>query len=241
MGCGMLAALDAPDDTGLAAVSGWFAGWERALSHFDPGSELSRLNTAGGTPVAVSRSLWLVLQASLCAARLSGERVVPTLLPTLEAAGYDRPFAAIAERADDEAAGPARPAPRAGWRAIRCDAAPTHRWLSPGTGGWAAHSGRTRPPAPGGKHATSRATRPRRCGRAFPQRGRRRRAAAIAAVFAARPGHTPAGAVSRARAAAKAAWCPRSSARISRNRAPAACSPAAAACSANWRYMVSTS
>ena len=57
MGCGMFAALTAPDDTGLAAVPSWFVAWECALSRFDPASGLCRLNAAGGAPVAVSRPL----------------------------------------------------------------------------------------------------------------------------------------------------------------------------------------
>ncbi len=122
MGCQMLAAIDTCDVTPLALVPEWFADWEQCLSRFRPESDLSRLNAAAGRPVAVSAPLWLVLQASLWAARLSDGLVVPTLLPVLEAVGYDRSFATLAARLSDaEIAPPAASAPVADWRAIRCD------------------------------------------------------------------------------------------------------------------------
>lgn len=133
MGCRMLAALDAPDGDRLADVPVWFAAWEAALSRFRPDSDLSRLNAASGVPVQVGHPLWLVLQAALWAARLSDGLVVPTILPALEGAGYDRSFPALvahdAATANDV---PAQAETVPDWRAIRCDARTRTVLLPPG-------------------------------------------------------------------------------------------------------------
>lgn len=82
---------------------------ERALSRFDPASDLSALNAAAGSWVAACPRLVGALQAALEARAASGGRYDPTVLPAVVAAGYDRSF---------EELGPARPpAPIAGWRA----------------------------------------------------------------------------------------------------------------------------
>ncbi len=75
-----------------AEVRGWFLDWEACLSRFRPESELSQLNQQAGRPVAVSETLWAVLQAALAAARQTDGLITPTVLPALEAAGYVRPF-----------------------------------------------------------------------------------------------------------------------------------------------------
>jgi thiamine biosynthesis lipoprotein len=79
----------------VAAGPGWFTAWERRLSRFRPDSELSRLNRRAGHWQRVSAVLWDVLRAAIRAARQTGGLVTPTLLPALEAAGYDRSFAAL--------------------------------------------------------------------------------------------------------------------------------------------------
>lgn len=79
----------------LGQVPRWFAGWEERLSRFRPESELSRLNRCPGQAVPVSRTLWRVLRAALRAAVESDGLVLPTVLPALEAAGYDRDFAEV--------------------------------------------------------------------------------------------------------------------------------------------------
>ena len=106
MGSKISVVVDAPpsgDSGGSAAVRamlgevrGWFLGWERCLSRFRPDSELSQLNRQAGQPVQVSTTLWEVLQAALEAARQTGGMVTPTILPAVEAAGYDRSFEQIA-------------------------------------------------------------------------------------------------------------------------------------------------
>jgi thiamine biosynthesis lipoprotein len=76
-------------------VRGWFLAWDACLSRFRAESELSQLNQQAGRPVAVSETLWAVVQAALEAARQTDGLITPTVLPALEAAGYDRTFAAI--------------------------------------------------------------------------------------------------------------------------------------------------
>ncbi|MGN6360574.1 MAG: FAD:protein FMN transferase [Thermomicrobiales bacterium] len=124
MGCEMLAALDAPDEGPATEAPAWFATWEAILSRFRSTSELNQLNNAGGAPFVASRPLWLVLQTALWAARQSAGLVVPTLLPALEAAGYDRTFATIAAAATGTSTALVAPAPAVAgdWRAILCEA-----------------------------------------------------------------------------------------------------------------------
>ncbi len=119
MGCEMKAVLDAEGPRArraLAQVPGWFESWEAALSRFGADSELSRLNARAGQIVRVSGVLWEVLQAALAAARRTGGLVTPTGLVALEAAGYDRTFAAL-PAAGSAAVAPAGPLPA--WQAVR--------------------------------------------------------------------------------------------------------------------------
>jgi len=127
MGSRMLAALDV-DSTqaiaSLAQVPAWFEEWEGHLSRFREDSELSQLNRQGSAPKVVSPVLWAVLEAACQGARMSGGLVVPTVLPALEAAGYDRTFEAVAagqpaamEVTAASAAASASAAPD--WRAIQ--------------------------------------------------------------------------------------------------------------------------
>ncbi len=95
----MLAALDRDDDSArkaLAQAPAWFAEWEASLSRFREDSELSALNRAGGKPMQVSETMWLVLEAALAAASKSEGLVTPTLLDAVQAAGYDRSFESLA-------------------------------------------------------------------------------------------------------------------------------------------------
>src|SRR5690242_11890843 len=98
MGCEMLVILDtAGPETArrLAAVPRWFERWEQSLSRFRPNSELSRLNVHAGSRMEVSAVLGAVLDLALRTARRTGGLITPTLLTALEAAGYDRTFAAL--------------------------------------------------------------------------------------------------------------------------------------------------
>ncbi len=91
-------------DAGEAEV----AACEKALSRFDPTSDLSRLNGAGGDWVEIDRRLIEALTAALHAREATDGKFDPTILPALVAAGYDRTFDELEER-------PARTAD--GWRA----------------------------------------------------------------------------------------------------------------------------
>jgi FAD:protein FMN transferase len=111
----------------LAAAIREVADCERALSRFDPTSDLSHLNRAGGTWTRVDHRLVASLRIAVRAREDTGGRFDPTILPALVAAGYDRSFEQLAER----------PAYRAvGWRAgaeIEIDANAGLVRLEPGT------------------------------------------------------------------------------------------------------------
>lgn len=92
----------------LVAASNEVAACERALSRFDPTSDLSRLNAASGEWVDVDRRLERALRAAVHLRAETAGRFDPTVLPALVAAGYDRSFEQLTDR-------PARPAP--GWLA----------------------------------------------------------------------------------------------------------------------------
>ena len=103
------------------------AACERELSRFDPASDLSRLNAAGGRWVSVGRRLLEALGLALRAREDTGGRFDPTVLPALMAAGYDCSFELLEER-------PATVAE--GWRAgtaIELDERRGRARLEPGT------------------------------------------------------------------------------------------------------------
>ncbi|HEX9414467.1 MAG TPA: FAD:protein FMN transferase [Ktedonobacterales bacterium] len=109
------------------ACMAWFDEVDGRLSRFRPESELSCLNRAAGQWVAVSNVLFDAVAIAMWAAEASNGRFDPTLLPQIEALGYDRDFALIAHR---EAPGtgvlPAAPDPDA-WSGIVFD--PTRKRL----------------------------------------------------------------------------------------------------------------
>ena len=92
----------------LAAARAEVAACEAELSRFDPASDLSRLNAAGGAWTVVGPRLLEALRLALRAREETAGRFDPTVLPALVAAGYDRSFEQLEER-------PASPA--TGWRA----------------------------------------------------------------------------------------------------------------------------
>ena len=93
----------------LGAARDEVAACERELSRFDPTSDLSRLNAAGGRWTPVGRRLLEALGLALRAREETDGRFDPTVLPALVAAGYDRSFELLEERearwADDWRAG----------------------------------------------------------------------------------------------------------------------------------------
>jgi thiamine biosynthesis lipoprotein len=110
-------------DVAHAAARGrWLAEeWEARFSRFRPDSLLNRLNAAEGAAVRVDEPfLDLMTTAKAGVLRTSG-RFDPSILPALEAAGYDRDIAMV-RAASSHAPGDPRPAagPR-GWERVRID------------------------------------------------------------------------------------------------------------------------
>jgi thiamine biosynthesis lipoprotein len=89
----------------LAAARAEVAACERALSRFDPLSDLSRLNASAGDWVGVDSRLLEALALALRAREETGGRFDPTVLPALVAAGYDRSFEQLTPRKPHEAPG----------------------------------------------------------------------------------------------------------------------------------------
>lgn len=79
-------------------VEDLFRYFEQLLSRFRPTSELSRLNEYDGPVFAAGEDLFAAVTAALWAAQQTNGIYDPTILPYLEEAGYDRTFAAIADR-----------------------------------------------------------------------------------------------------------------------------------------------
>jgi thiamine biosynthesis lipoprotein len=101
-------------DCSFAAVADLFARWEKVFSRFRPESELNRVNAARFWLVPISPLFSGALEAALGAAAATDGLVDPTLGAAIEAAGYDRDFAALAD--SDLPAGFTE---AADWRAIR--------------------------------------------------------------------------------------------------------------------------
>lgn len=111
----------------LGAAREEVAACERELSRFDPASDLSRLNAAGGRWTHVGRRLLEALDLALHAREDTGGRFDPTVLPALAAAGYDRSFELLEQREARSADG---------WRAgtaIELDARSGRARLEPGS------------------------------------------------------------------------------------------------------------
>jgi thiamine biosynthesis lipoprotein len=114
-------------DAPAATARAFLHRFDRTLTRFDPGSELSELNADPRETAAASLLLRSATTAGLWAAQRSGGLVDPTLLGALEDAGYassmaDRRPVALADALD---AAPARraacPHPREVWRRIVVD------------------------------------------------------------------------------------------------------------------------
>ncbi|MFV9505070.1 MAG: FAD:protein FMN transferase [Oscillochloridaceae bacterium umkhey_bin13] len=121
MGCQQQLIVEgSPDQSpaSLALAVQQITHWKASLSRFRADSELNQLNQRAGTGwVVVSATLWMALRVAVWAARFSDGLVSPTVLPALEAAGYDRDFAAVL----DQPATDTTAAPVADWRAIQFD------------------------------------------------------------------------------------------------------------------------
>ena len=87
-------------------VESLFRQQERTMSRFDATSELSRLNQSPDPEVSVSPALFAPLAVAFWAAEATGGLFDPTLLAPLAAAGYDRSFELVVERASFRWAAP---------------------------------------------------------------------------------------------------------------------------------------
>ncbi|HST87208.1 MAG TPA: FAD:protein FMN transferase [Ktedonobacterales bacterium] len=114
-------------EAAAATCMAWLAEVDQRLSRFRPESDLCRLNADAGRWHRCSDVLYACVERAVVAARASGGLFDPTLLPRLEALGYDRDFALIAHREtlSDSGGEPAcGPMPAAGaWAAIELDPA----------------------------------------------------------------------------------------------------------------------
>ncbi len=107
----------------IEAGMAWLHEVERQLTRFHPESDLCRLNRAAGQWHSVSDLLFTAVQEAISAAESSDGLFDPTLLPQLEALGYDRDFSEIAHSAADSPARfTAAPFPGGSWRDIQLDA-----------------------------------------------------------------------------------------------------------------------
>ena len=95
--------------------------WEAAFSRFRPDSELSCLNGSGGRPTRVSVMFLEVLDAAIAAAVRSRGRFDPTVLPSLEAAGYDQTIERVRGQELSERSRPSVQAGAAGIGGIEMD------------------------------------------------------------------------------------------------------------------------
>jgi thiamine biosynthesis lipoprotein len=79
----------------LEGAQGMFLKAERCLTRFEPTSDLQQLNRSAGRPRRVSSLLFEALAAAVSAAAATQGLFEPTLLPVMEAIGYDRSFEQI--------------------------------------------------------------------------------------------------------------------------------------------------
>jgi FAD:protein FMN transferase len=94
----------------LGAIQRLFEDWDRLFSRFRPESELNRVNRDASPVVVLSRPFAHALRVGLDAAAATDGLVDPTLGAAVEAAGYDRDFALLAD--DERPTGSAVPGRR---------------------------------------------------------------------------------------------------------------------------------
>ncbi len=127
--------LDADPTTAshaLAEGEALFRDVERALSRFDPTSELSRLNDRAGSWVSVSKMLWAVLQEALDFAKKTNGLFDPTVLNALKSAGYNHSFSTIGRGGQADILPMSQPTSH--WQDIRYDPQKRMVWLPPDLG-----------------------------------------------------------------------------------------------------------
>jgi thiamine biosynthesis lipoprotein len=119
---------------GVDAVREVFEEVERRLSRFQPQSELSALNRSAGEPISASPLLFHAVTLAVEAARATGGLFDPSVLPALEAAGYDRSFELIAGTTVEPIVSDRQRSTTvlSSYRSIRCDDASWTIQLDPG-------------------------------------------------------------------------------------------------------------
>jgi FAD:protein FMN transferase len=108
----------------LDAVRGKLEQWHRALTRFDPASELCRLNANPAEHVHVSPIMACFVHAAIEAAQRTEALVDPTLVPEIESLGYGRDFTSAPlelEMGTASTTRPARPHPARRWRGLKLD------------------------------------------------------------------------------------------------------------------------
>ncbi|MCP5098521.1 MAG: FAD:protein FMN transferase, partial [Chloroflexi bacterium] len=118
------------DDT-FAQVEALFADNERALSRFQPDSELSQLNGRPNQWIPVSDLLWDVLTRALVWAEITNGLFDPTILTALEATGYTQSFDKLGEMGRNGRL-PCHTFTRDSWAAIQLDSSRRAVWLPEG-------------------------------------------------------------------------------------------------------------
>ena len=111
MGTGCSVAVTAPiwcstrARTAVDVAVAEVASQERALSRFDPASDLTTLNARSGSWEAVSDRLYTAVAAAVRARDATGGRYDPTVLPAVLAAGYDASYGDLRPGAAGDIAG----------------------------------------------------------------------------------------------------------------------------------------
>lgn len=91
-------------EAAMTRCAAWLREVDARLTRFRTDSELSALNASGGKWFSASEMLFDVVERSVAAAEATDGLFDPTLLPLLEAMGYDRDFKSITTSAGAAAA-----------------------------------------------------------------------------------------------------------------------------------------
>jgi FAD:protein FMN transferase len=108
------------------------AEWEMRFSRFRPDSDLSHLNAACGSAIRVDDDVINLLETSKHGVLRTGGRFDPSVLPALEAAGYDRDIDQVRTVPHGSPGDPVRAAGLDGWERVQIDRARGEVRLPPG-------------------------------------------------------------------------------------------------------------
>lgn len=106
--------------------------WEEWFSRFRSDSQLNRLNAAAGAAVRVEVDVLNLLETVKVAVRRTGGRFDPSVLPALEAIGYDRSIECLRSSRRLVAGEPRPAAGLQGWDSVRIDRKRGEVQLPPG-------------------------------------------------------------------------------------------------------------